>query len=317
VNGRRWVSLAGLLLAGGVLAGCGSSGDSNSMAGTSGGGSADEARAVAPAAPEQASGSDAAAKSGADAQQQVSQPGVDRKLIRTAELELVASDVAKVASGAREVAVNRGGFAGQEEVRNTTASITLHIPSDQFDKAIAELSGLVPPENISSRRMTSEDVTEQLVDVESRIITQRTSVERVRALLAKAQTVDEIVRIESEVTRREADLESLEKRRETLAGRVGLSKVTVRVSKGDQAPASEDDGSFLAALAGGWDAFLTAGGVVLQVLGATLPFLVVLGIPGVFLFRYWRRRQAAGQAAGQPVGKTPLMPPPAPQKAEA
>ncbi|HET9137864.1 DUF4349 domain-containing protein [Actinophytocola sp.] len=298
MNTRRWVGLAGLLLAGGVLAGC--SADPETTA-SSGGSAAD---AVAPAAPEQANAANPPAKADGSApqpqqQQQVSQPGVDRKLIRTAELELVSPDVAGVATRAREVAINRGGFAGQEEVRGSAASITLHIPSDQFDKAVAELSGLVPAENISSRTMSSEDVTEQLVDVESRITTQRSSVERVRALLARAQTVDEIVRIESEVTRREADLESLEKRRETLAGRVGLSRVTVRVTRGEAAPPpAEDKSGFLAALAGGWNAFLTAGGVVLEVIGALLPFLVVLGIPGVLLYRWWRRRP---RPAGAPV----------------
>jgi hypothetical protein len=59
---------------------------------------------VAPAAPEQASGSDAAAKSGADAQQQREPARRGPQADSHGELELVASDVAKVASGAREVA---------------------------------------------------------------------------------------------------------------------------------------------------------------------------------------------------------------------
>jgi hypothetical protein len=225
-------------------------------------------------------------------QQQISQPGLDRKLVRTATMELVTENVVDVTNRARDIATRFGGYAGSEDVKGDNASLTLHIPSNDFDKALGELSGLVPPEGIRSRSQTAADVTEQLVDVESRIATQRTSVERAAALLARAQTVAEIVQIESEVTRRQADLESLEKRREALSGQVALSKVTVRVSKGAPAPAPapEPDG-FLAGVVGGWHAFLTAGGWLLRVIGALLPFVIGLGIPGFYAWRWWNRRR--------------------------
>jgi hypothetical protein len=239
-------------------------------------------------------------------QQQVAQPGLDRKLVRTATMELVASNVVEVANKARDVAVRFGGFAGSEDVKGDNATLTLHIPSNQFDKALGELTGLVPPEGVRARNQTAEDVTEQLVDVESRIATQRTSVERVTALLARAQTVAEIVQIESEVTRRQADLESLEKRREALSGQVAMSKVTLRVSMAGPAPApppaAADSDGFLAGLVGGWHAFLTAGGWLLRVVGAMLPFLIALGIPGFYAWRWWLRRRRLAPAVQQQTG---------------
>jgi hypothetical protein len=225
----------------------------------------------------------------------VSQPGVDRKLIRTANLELVASDVVDLTRRAREIAVGLGGFTGAEEVRRDNATITIQVPSTQFDKALGQLSDLVPKGNVRSSSTTAEDVTEQLVDVESRIATQRASVDRVRALMDRAQSVADVVQLESEVTRRQADLESLEKRREALTGQVALSKITLKVSLDTAAPpARQDDSSgIVGGLSGGWHAFLTAGGAVLRVLAAMLPFLVVLGVPGLFALRWWRRRSLA------------------------
>lgn len=301
MDGRRMLALVGLLLSAGVLAGC----TSDSSPASSTVGQAADNEAAAPAAPGQPAPAEGGGSGGVDqpgkdgappARQEVSQPGVDRRLIRTASLELESPEVIDVANRARDIAVNLGGFAGQEEVRGDSAAITLHVPSDRFDQALGQLSGLVPAERIKSRNTTAEDVTEQLVDVESRIITQRASVDRVRALLARAQSVDEIVRIEGEVTRREADLESLERRRAALTGQVALSRVTVRVTRGEAPPpaAEEDDpGGFLAGLAGGWRAFVDTGGAVLRVLGAVLPFLVVLGVPGVYALRWWRRRRVA------------------------
>jgi hypothetical protein len=286
MDGRRISALLGLLLAGGVLTGCTGAATNSSTAGGSGSGRAAELPAAA--------GGPAKADSNpAPKEQPVNQPGVDRKLIRTATLEMASPDVIKVANGARDVAVGLGGFAGQEDVRNDAATITLQVPSNQFDEALRRLSDLVTPENLRSRATTAEDVTEQLVDLDSRIATQRTSVARVRALMDKAQTVNEVVQIEGEVTRREADLESLEKRREALSGQVALSKITVKVGKSGEAPPppARDDSGILGGLAGGWHAFLTAGGVVLRVIAAMLPFLVVFGVPGWFALRWWLRRR--------------------------
>jgi hypothetical protein len=288
MNGRR---VSGLLLTAGigaaVLAGC--STDAPSAMSTAGGAANQPA-----AAPGQVKADSPNTAPAPKQEQQVGQPGVDRKLIRTASLELDSRNVVKTTNGARQIATDLGGFAGQEEVRGDQATLTLHIPSNQFDKALERLGNL-EPDGVKARSQTAEDVTEQLVDVESRIATQRTSVERVRALLARAQTVNEIVQIESEVTRREADLESLEKRREALNGQVALSKVTLKVSRSGPAPAAvvKGSGGFLGGLSGGWHAFLATGGVVLRVLGAVLPFLIVLGVPGWFALRWWRRRRPA------------------------
>jgi hypothetical protein len=230
------------------------------------------------------------AEKGAVAEQNVSQPGVDRKLVRTATIELEAGNVGETVDRARDIAVTEGGYAGREDVRQESATLTLHIPSNRFDQALGELSELG---TVISRNQTAEDVTEQVVDLDSRVATQRASVDRVRTLLSQATTVDEIVRIEQELTTRESELESLEQRRQALAGQVGTSMVTIRISRPANTPAPEEENEssgFLTGLSDGWNAFLDAGAVTLQVLGAMLPFLLVLGVPAALAVR-WRRRR--------------------------
>jgi hypothetical protein len=229
---------------------------------------------------------------------EVRQPGVDRTLVRTATIELSAGDVLKTVDQARDIAATEGGYAGKEDVRDTTATLVLHIPSDRFDGALDDLSKLG---RVTSREQSAEDVTEQVVDLESRIASQRASVDRVRTLLARASTVDEIVRIEQELTTREADLESLEQRRQALAGQVAMSTVTMGITKSDAPPppAPQESSGFVAGLSDGWHAFLDAGAVTLRVVGAVLPFAVVLGIPAAFVFR-WRRRRTTASAVQQP-----------------
>jgi len=263
---------------------------------TAGAGSSGESAAVAPNRARDAGGAGESKsagqgeKPGAVAERNVSQPGVDRSLVRTATIQLSAADVGDTVDRARDIAATEGGYAGRETVREESATLTLHIPSDRFDRALDGLSGLG---EVVSREQSAEDVTEQVVDLDSRIATQRASVDRVRALLARAGTVDEIVRIEQEVTTREAELESLQQRSQALAGQVAMSTVTIRVGRTDAPapPVREEADGFLAGLSDGWDAFLDAGAVTLRVVGAVLPFVVVLGVPGVLVLRWWHRRR--------------------------
>ena len=254
--------------------------------------------ADAPQAVDTGGGSVSSGKPGGAENREVSQPGVNRMLVRTATIELVAGDVVETVDHARDIAATEGGYAGREEVREDSATLTLHIPSDRFDQALDALSELG---EVTSREQSAEDVTEQVVDLDSRISTQRTSVDRIRTLLATANTVDEIVRIEQELTTREADLESLEQRRQALGGQVAMSTVTIQVSKGAPAPKQEQEeaGGFVGGLSDGWDTFLDAGAVTLQVLGAMLPFLIVLGVPAGLVLRWRQRRRRTAAPAGQ------------------
>jgi hypothetical protein len=153
-----------------------------------------------------------------------------------------------------------------------------------------ELSGLG---HVSRQGASAQDVTDQLVDVHSRITSQQASVTRVRALLAKANSISDIVSIEGELTQREADLESLEQRSAELTGQVTMSTVTVQLGRSTGPPIVEpvQSGGFLAGLGSGWHAFVAALGAALVVVGAVLPFAVILGVPALGVWWWLRRRR--------------------------
>jgi uncharacterized protein DUF4349 len=228
-------------------------------------------------------------------QQQDSAPVQNRQLVQTARIELaVEGDPMGAVSTARGVATALNGFTGQEESGGDKASITLRIPADKFDIAIEQLTKLGRP---TAQHKQADDVTEQVVDLDSRLATQRASVDRMRALLAKAQSVSEVAQIESELTRRESDLESMQGRRTALGGQVALSTVVLQVTK-ETPPAQkpvEDKatGGFLGGLGDGWGAFGTFINAIAVTVGTLLPFLVALGIPaGLYLYFRRKRRKA-------------------------
>jgi hypothetical protein len=217
----------------------------------------------------------------------------DRKLVRTAKVALTSPEVKATVDQARQIVVAVGGYTSAEQTSSGSATLTLSVPADKLDGALEQLS-VMPRTTVTSREQSAQDVTDQTVDVEARLSTQRASVDRVRALLARAQSVSEITSIEGELTSRESELESLERRRDALASSVAMSTVSLNVTAvaAPVAPPPDTGGGFLGGLAGGWDAFLTFGGGVLTVVGVLMPFLVVLGLPAAAAYLWLRRRRS-------------------------
>ncbi|MCW2640850.1 MAG: hypothetical protein JWP76_3156 [Dactylosporangium sp.] len=166
-----------------------------------------------------------------------------------------------------------------------------------------------------SRQLSTQDVTDQVTDLDARIATGQASVDRVRELLAKAQNIGEIVSLESELSRREADLESLKSRKRKLDDLTTLSTVTAVLlgpqAAGTATPDKHETG-FLAGLKAGWHAFTASMQVLLTVLGALLPWLVGLGLPASAVLWTLRRVRRPRSETGLETASAPARNPSAP-----
>ena len=126
------------------------------------------------------------------------------------------------------MATGSGGYVGGDQrsidAQASIATVTLRVPAAQFDTTLAALHGLGTEQD---RQVSTQDVTEQVVDVQSRLKTQQASVDRIRALIAQTTSIAQIVSIEDELTQREADLESMEAQLRSLTDLTSLSTITV------------------------------------------------------------------------------------------
>ncbi len=293
-----------------LLTGCTSGG----VVGASSGDEAAGGGGVAPAAaPRAAAGQGAAqggtgAVAGAAPAGQAAVPVTGRSLVRTGELEVVVDDVPRAADDAGRLARGLGGSVETDE-RSTDGSrsggqpegsgsavLRLRVPPGSFDAALARLAGLGEER---SRSLGSKDVTEQVVDLDSRLATQRASVDRVRALLGRADTLGEVVQVEAELTKRTADLESLQARVEALRAQVESATLTLRlVARQDAVATAAGPLGFGDGLRAGWGTLQAAARAVAVTVGALLPFtpLLLLVVAGM----WWRtrgRRPVGGPAA--------------------
>ena len=312
---RAATRIAALLLGAALIAGtagCGSSGSSTSS--NSNAGTAADGRVAAPAQPgggtDNALSQDSAAKAG-PAQVPVDQP-VQRSIIYTGTITLRVDDVPAAAARIAALATGAGGFVGgdqrQLDADHSTATLTLRIPAEKF---AGTLDAIGRDGQEKSRSISTDDVTATVIDLDARIKTQQASVDRMRDLLAKAQSITDVATVEAELSKREADLESMQAKQRNLADLTALSTITVTLLGKDAASPKPPATGFVGGLQHGWHAFLAAIDGLLTVLGALLPFLVVLGVPLLVWLRLRRRR--AGAPPAPPVLPTPpaLPEPPA------
>lgn len=285
--------LSAALLGAVLLSGCTGGGDSTASSDSAGGSAAGEA-ALAPAMDGSAvaSAMDGAAPTTV-ADLRVA-PGA--AVIRTADLQVRVDDVRAAADEAARLARAAGGLLEAEDRTGSgedgSATVQLRVPPAELDDVVADLAALGDER---SRRLSSEDVTDAVVDLEARLATQRASVDRVRALLGQADELGEVVLIEGELTRRTADLESLQARLEALTAQVDLSTITVRFDS-EGGPVVGAALGFGDGLRGGWAALSTTGRVLAVTAGALLPFLPVLLVGGYLAVRARSRRTAAASA---------------------
>ena len=215
------------------------------------------------------------------------------------------------ADRARAIAAAAGGAVTSEQTTidpvdedRSLATLVLRVPADRLDAVLTDLAELG---DLRDQTQSAVDVTGEVVDLEARIATQRASIERVRLLLSKAESIGDVVTIESELTRREADLEALLSRQAALADQAAQSTVTL-VVLGPDAAAPEEETGFLAGLRAGWDAFVAASTALLTGLGAVLPFAVLALLLGLPLLAWWRRHATRAEVSAASASE-PRRPP--------
>ncbi|MGQ4435176.1 MULTISPECIES: DUF4349 domain-containing protein [unclassified Streptomyces] len=300
---RPLQALAALLLASSLaLAGCsGGASDKTSSASDAGG----DAKAAAPDTARQ----EGAAGSG-NARDTKAVPRLTASsIIRTASLSVRVKDVPKALDEARTTTENAGGFVGNESTTrdgqgHERTQVVLRVPSDKYDEVLADLEGAG---KLLQRTAKAQDVTDQVVDVESRIASQRASVTRVRELMDRATKLSDVVELEGELSTRESDLEALLAQQASLKDRTSLATITLSLSQTPVAKAAaKDDGpGFVDAVAGGWHVFVTMLRWIALSLGAVLPFAAVAALALLVWLRLVRPRRAGTVPAPTGAGALP------------
>jgi hypothetical protein len=226
-------------------------------------------------------------------------------------LSVRTKDVATTARDAVTAAERHGGTLFSQELTldvEPRATLVLKVPPDALAATLDDLGALG---KVSDRAQQAQDITADVIDVGSRIKTGEASVARLRDLMAKATSVADIAALETELARREGDLEAAKAKQRVLSSQVAQATITLHLAEPSTRSAVRRLPGIGTALAAGGKAFWTVLKAVLVALAWSLPFLgaaIVIGWP---LRRALRRRALAGQGRQprRPVPGGPLPPP--------
>ena len=246
--------------------------------------------AVALAACAGESGSD----SGAPVPNEAVEIEASREIIRNADMALRVDDVRDTVSQVSAITEQSGGRIASESVSSSGesfyANVTARVPAQRLDDVIAQVSGLG---EVTFLNVFTDDVTAQGADLDARIEALQVSIKRLQELLAEAQTTQDILAIETELTTRQAELDSILAQRAALSDAVDLSTLTISINPRSEGAAWTPPG-FVAGLESGWSAVRTLGAALITFGGFLVPFLgvaLVVAVPIVAVVLLLRRRR--------------------------
>jgi len=265
---RRLTVPAVLVMAALSLAGCSSIGSDTSVAPDPAIGSDKGSEVMAP-------GYDAGSGSTGTASDVV-----DRQVVTTGQLRLSVDDPVEAADAVTGIVERAGGGVDSRKQQTpspgsvASAWLTVRIPAAQLSRTLDEIEGLGEVQETS---ISSADVTARSQDLDARITALRTSVDRLLDLMGKTGSVSDLMAVETALSQRQADLESLEAQQRVLADQVALATVTISLIPTGEAVAAAPE-SFWSGLATGWNALVGFFAGALVVIGIALPWLIPIGV---------------------------------------
>ena len=216
----------------------------------------------------------------------------ERMIVRTGEMALVVEDVTQAAEEIAKLAASFGGYVvssriwGEDE--GEKGWISIRVPDGEFEIALVELRDLAI--RVESESTDSQDVTEEYIDLESRLKNAEATEQQYLALLEKAEDVDDILRIYDYLSWVRQDIEQIKGRMQYLERTTSMSLISVELEpETTDAPLVSVGWSALEVLKAAARGLVTFGQWLGTIAIWLLIFIPIWGtILGVIL---WRRRK--------------------------
>lgn len=231
----------------------------------------------------------------------------DRKLIRNVSMYVETDSFDALIASITEMAADFGGYIERSDISGQRTSYqgnpiprsayyTIRIPSNRLDSFTASVE---QGANVINKSETTEDVTLQYSDIESRKKSLTMEQERIWALLEKADSLESVIALEERLSEIRYELESMESRLRLYDNQVDYStvdlsvdEVTVYTPTAPETVRERIQNGFSRSLHGVSDFFVNLFVVLVAASPIWVPFLVLLLI-GVTVLKKWRKKKKA------------------------
>jgi hypothetical protein len=216
----------------------------------------------------------------------------DRMIVRTGDMSLVVADVITARDDIAKLAARFDGYVVSSSISGEEAEmrgqISIRVPDEKFDQALTELRGMAV--RVKSENTSSQDVTEEYIDLQARLNNAEATEKQYLALLDKATNVEDILKIYDNLSQVRQQIEQIKGQMQYLERTAAMSIISVSL---------EPQASAKPLVHAGWSAWETLKSAVRglvragQVLGTIAIWLLIFSpvwgtILGIIL---WRRRK--------------------------
>lgn len=233
---------------------------------------------------------------------------VNQKLIRKVWMDAETEDMDDLLSVVTERIGQLGGYVEARQIQNGSAysgkryrhaDLTIRIPAERLAQFLERITAA---SNITSTRETTEDVTLSYVEYESKVAALETEQARLLELLAQAETMDDILKIENRLTGIRTQLEQAKSQLRLYDSLVNYSTVYLNVTEVTEYTPVEEPKNMWERMGAGledsWDSMVEILEEILILLVVLLPYLLPLAVIAAFVLSliFFKRRKRRKQA---------------------
>jgi hypothetical protein len=161
----------------------------------------------------------------------------DRKIIRNADITIEVPSTTDAQHRVTSIAEAHGGFVVTSEAKQRDSNdpsqrtldikLVVRVPSNQFGGAFDEIRALAG--NTPAEQVTSQDVTEDFIDLEARIKTQKALEVQFLEIMRQAHKIEDALEVQRQIAEVRTEIEKLEGRKRFLENRSSLSTINVNI----------------------------------------------------------------------------------------
>jgi len=161
------------------------------------------------------------------------QNSVKKKIIKDGRMGMEVQDLEKSKKEVDDIVKKYQGYYANERLSNsereTSYYLKIRVPGNNFEKLVSEIE--TGSGEITSKEVDARDVTEQFIDLETRLANKKNYLKRYNDLLQKAKSINEILQIEEKIRRIEEEIESTTGRLKYLSDQVDFSTLDLEITQ--------------------------------------------------------------------------------------
>jgi hypothetical protein len=239
----------------------------------------------------------------------------DRKIIRNADLTIEVASPTETQSKVVSIAEAHGGFVVNSEAkqrdngdathRTLDIKLVVRIPENQFGAVLDKVRGLAS--NRNEEKVTGQDVTEEFIDLDARIKTQRALEAQFLQIMKQAGKIEDALEVQRQIAEVRTEIEKLEGRKRFLENRSSLSTITVNILA--PKPITVNTSGFGRSVRDSISESVDVGAEIVlffvRFVIVMIPITLLLLLPGGLLLRYFIRRARRMRLAAALAGPIP------------